>query len=72
MVWITQVGTIPEWRGRGLGAALLVHVMQQFRAESLGKVALFVNTNNPSASVLYRQLGFETVTRRTIYHKQVE
>jgi mycothiol synthase len=70
--WITQVGTIPEWRGRGLGAALIVHVMQQFRAESLGKVALFVNTNNPSASVLYRQLGFETVTRRTIYHKQVE
>lgn len=70
--WITQVGTIPEWRGRGLGAALIAHVMQQFRAESLGKVALFVNTNNPSASALYRRLGFETVTRRTIYHKQVE
>ena len=70
--WIIQVGTIPEWRGRGLAAALIAHVMQQFRAESLTTSALFVNTNNPHASTLYRRLGFETVSRRTIYEKQVE
>ncbi len=70
--WITQVGTVPTWRGRGLGAALIVYVMRQLRLESLNRVALFVNANNPAASTLYRRLGFEAIMRRTIYHKQVE
>jgi len=65
--WIVQVGTHPEWRGRGLGAALVVEALRRFKAAGAEYVTLDVNTNNPRAARVYAWLGFEIVGRRARY-----
>jgi GNAT superfamily N-acetyltransferase len=57
--WIIQMGVRPEWRGQGLGAAILSQVMQSFAEAGLKTAALEVATNNPTARRLYERLGFE-------------
>jgi mycothiol synthase len=62
--WIAQLGVRPEWRGRGLGAALIVPALRYFRAAGLAAVSLGVNVDNPSAARLYTRLGFAVTGRR--------
>lgn len=58
--WVTNVGTIPDARGRGVGAAVTVAIL-----------ALAVERGNPTAWLaasdmgepVYRRLGFRTVGR---------
>ncbi|MEJ3744688.1 GNAT family N-acetyltransferase [Actinomycetes bacterium KLBMP 9797] len=61
--WIVQVGVRPEWRGRGLGAALVAEALRRMRDAGAGTALLDVNVNNP-AGALYTRLGFTTVSRR--------
>lgn len=56
--WIIQMGVRPEWRGQGLGAAILSQVMRSFAAAGLKTAALEVATNNPTARRLYERMGF--------------
>jgi mycothiol synthase len=65
--WIVQVGTHPAWRGRGLGAALVVEALRRFKAAGAEHVTLDVNANNPGAARVYAWLGFEVVGRRARY-----
>lgn len=67
--WIPQMGVRPEWRGRGVGGALLRAALRAFRAEGLDDAMLDVNINNPGAQRLYDRLGFQTTARRTVYTK---
>ncbi len=68
--WIIQVGTHPQWRGQGIGAALMVRALRAWKAEGKEAVMLDVNVNNPGAIRLYRQLGFVIVGRRGKFQKQ--
>jgi len=52
--WIDQVGVVPAWRGRGLGAHLVVRALRSLDGEAW----LTVNLDNP-AQELYASLGFE-------------
>lgn len=52
--WIDQVGVVPGWRGRGLGAHLVVRALGALDGEAW----LTVNLDNP-AGELYASLGFE-------------
>jgi mycothiol synthase len=65
--WIVQVGTHPTWRGRGLGAALVVEALRRFQASGAAHVTLDVNVNNPGAARVYAWLGFQLVGRRARY-----
>jgi mycothiol synthase len=65
--WIVQVGTRPEWRGRGLGSALVVEALRRWRASGGERMLLDVNANNPSAARVYARLGFEVIGRRARY-----
>jgi mycothiol synthase len=65
--WIVQVGTHPAWRGRGLGAALVVEALRRFKAAGAEHVTLDVNVNNPRAARVYVWLGFALVGRRARY-----
>jgi len=65
--WIVQVGTHPTWRGRGLGAALVVEALRRFQASGAEHVTLDVNVNNPGAARVYAWLGFQVVGRRARY-----
>jgi mycothiol synthase len=65
--FIIQVGTRPDWRGRGLGAALVVRALRAWREANVTAVNLDVNVNNPTARRLYERLGFHVVRRRGVF-----
>lgn len=47
-----------EWRGRGVGTALVEVVIDWARARNLHKLTLSVFPHNEAAIALYRKLGF--------------
>lgn len=61
--WIVQVGVVPSWRGRGVGAALVCEALRRMGAEGGRHALLDVNVDNPAAK-LYRRLGFTVLGRR--------
>ncbi|GAA4401453.1 hypothetical protein GCM10023168_11070 [Fodinibacter luteus] len=56
--WIDQVGVVPNWRGRRLGAHLVVRSLRALRKAGCQQAWLAVNVDNPSAHDLYLRLGF--------------
>jgi mycothiol synthase len=69
--WIVQVGTRPEWRGRGLGSALVAEALRRWRATGGERMLLDVNANNPAAARVYARLGFEAIGRRARYVREL-
>jgi RimJ/RimL family protein N-acetyltransferase len=47
-----------EWRGRGVGSALLSHVISWAREQRLHKLSLQVFPHNQAAIALYTKFGF--------------
>ena len=71
-VFISQLGTFPAFRRKGIAGGLMVHVMHQARALGFEKMTLSVNVNNPEACHLYEvKLGFTREYRYTSYQKRV-
>lgn len=67
--WIDNLGTLREWRGRGIASALVVRSLHAFAAAGLTHASIGVDADNPTGAVrLYRSLGFEVV-QRTITHQ---
>ncbi len=60
---LDQVGVVPAWRGRGLGATLVGHGLRSLAAAGAETAWLSVNVDNPAAR-LYERLGFEDSGRR--------
>lgn len=56
-VWM--MGVDPDYRGRGLGRAVLVAGIEHLRTKGLGEVVLEVDSENLPALALYESLGFE-------------
>ena len=50
--------TAPEHRKRGIGAALLKHVIEQARAEGVLRITLLTDMQNERAQAMYRRAGF--------------
>ena len=49
---------LPEFRGKGIGTALLRHVIDAARKEGLTRVTLLTDGGNKRAQALYRKCGF--------------
>lgn len=64
--WIDQVGVDPAWRGRRLGAHLVVRSLTALQRAGSDSVWLNVNVDNP-ARELYERLGFERAGTRARY-----
>jgi RimJ/RimL family protein N-acetyltransferase len=47
-----------DWRGRGVGSALLASAVEWARAEGLHKLSLAVFPHNAAGIALYRKFGF--------------
>ncbi|QDU61175.1 Mycothiol acetyltransferase [Planctomycetes bacterium Pan216] len=62
---IQNLGVVPEARGRGLGAALLLKSLHGFRSVNLRMGSLEVTAENRGALSLYRKIGFRR--SRTLY-----
>ncbi|MCC8537794.1 GNAT family N-acetyltransferase [Xanthomonas axonopodis pv. poinsettiicola] len=54
---VVDISLLPEWRGRGIGSQLIVHV-QALAREAGCTVSLHVLHANPAAQRLYGRLGF--------------
>jgi mycothiol synthase len=68
--WLGQVGTLREWRGRGLATALMLHVMRLMREAGMQDAMLDVDTENPTGAVgLYGRLGFSPERRAIRWEK---
>ena len=66
--YIGLVGTVREWRGRGLASALLADVLQAYRAADLELAVLDVDTVNPTGALgVYTRLGFVPTARDVAY-----
>jgi mycothiol synthase len=66
---VQNLGVVERYRGRGLGAALLMQALSGFRSAGLAMGFLEVTARNEGAVRLYRRLGFRR--KKTIY-KPVE
>ncbi|MEV0397957.1 GNAT family N-acetyltransferase [Polymorphospora rubra] len=64
--WIDQVGVVPAWRGRRVGAHLVATALRSLAADGAREAWLCVNDDNPAAG-LYRRLGFGDAGRRARY-----
>ena len=58
VAWFEDCIVRPEHRRKGIGKALLEHVVAQARAEGALRVMLLTDGDNASAQALYRQSGF--------------
>ena len=54
-----------DWRGRGVGSALVQAAINQARGQGLHKLCLEVFARNTAAIALYRKCGFVEEGRRT-------
>jgi L-amino acid N-acyltransferase YncA len=59
-----------QWRGRGVGSALLAAAIQKARAEGLHKLALEVFPHNQAAIALYRKFGFVEEGHRSKHYRR--
>ncbi len=62
---IQNVGVVPEFRGRGIGRALLLKALAGFAVVGVRRVFLEVTARNEPAVRMYRRLGFRCT--RTTY-----
>lgn len=59
--WIGLLGTVREWRGKGLGRSLLLHGLHSLRTSGLDTGVLGVDSSSPTgANRLYESVGFRT------------
>ncbi len=52
-----------EWRGQGIGTAIVRRLLEIAREQGLGEVEIGAAESNPRAAALYRQLGFREKRR---------
>jgi len=68
--WVGSLGTRAAWRGRGLGTALLLAAFREFHRRGETRVALGVDSENPTGAVrLYERIGMQVVWRADVYEK---
>jgi L-phenylalanine/L-methionine N-acetyltransferase len=60
----------PDWRGQGVGTALLQEAIRWAREMGVEKLALSVYPDNDAARALYRKFGFEEEGRLTGHSKK--
>ncbi|MEV4390800.1 GNAT family N-acetyltransferase [Nonomuraea sp. NPDC049607] len=66
--WIQIIGTLREWRGKGVASALIAHALAAFRAQGFDTTALGVDADNPTGAVsVYARSGFEIFERSSNY-----
>ena len=63
---IMDLALLPEFRGRGIGTALLQEILAEGR-RTARSVTIHVESFNP-AQRLYARLGFERVGSNGVYH----
>lgn len=66
---ITNIAVLGEYRGRGLGDAVLTALISEARARSCTMLSLEVRESNLAAISLYKKHGFSEAGRRKRFYK---
>jgi len=70
--WIGNLGVRPQWRGRGLGGALLRNGFRVLYERGQRRVGLGVDAENPTGALgLYERAGMRRVSRQDNWVKDV-
>jgi ribosomal-protein-alanine N-acetyltransferase len=67
-IHINNVAVLPEYRGRGMGSAVLRHVLQEAQRLGATRATLEVRASNTGAGRLYERLGFHVAGIRPNYY----
>jgi ribosomal-protein-alanine N-acetyltransferase len=67
---INNVAVRPEYRRRGIGAALLDRVIQEARLRKANTAFLEVRSANFAAQALYEKCGFRAIAHRANYYSE--
>lgn len=65
---VTNIAIAPEWRGRGLGNALMADLIQAAMQRGATAMTLEVRPSNAPALALYAHYGFRAAGRRPHYY----
>jgi len=72
-IHINNVAVRPQFRGHGIGTALLRHVLAEAKQLGARRATLEVRASNEAARRLYERIGFYVAaTRRNYYTNPVE
>lgn len=66
---IQTLAVAPDFRGQGLGSALLEGLLSQASELQVGDVFLEVRADNQAAQALYQSRGFREIARRPGYYQ---
>ncbi len=70
--WVSELGALAPWRGRGIASALLRRAFATFASRGLPRVMLNVDSENSTGAVrLYEGVGMRTVRAWDVYEKRV-
>jgi len=69
--WVDHLGVLREWRGQGVGTALLQHTFGLFYGRGIHKVKLSVDSGSlTNAPRLYEHAGMRTTQKYHIFSKE--
>jgi ribosomal protein S18 acetylase RimI-like enzyme len=70
--WVDMLAVLEDFRGRGIGGALLESAFHVFRAHGYGQVALNVDSDNPTgATNFYEAHGMHVRRRWDVYNRKI-
>ncbi len=70
--WLDNIGTLPDYRGRGIASALIVTSLHAFARQGWTHAALAVDSDSATGAFhLYQGLGFEPWTRSVTHEIEV-
>lgn len=68
---IYGLGVMPEYRGKGLGRAILLAGVEMFKAAGASEIMLQVEAQNANALGLYEACGFEVTSTMDYFKKRL-
>ena len=66
VVWISHVAVVEDYRGHGVGQALLDTFVEQNKVDEKSRYMLWVQTQNAAAVNMYKKKGFRYLNKSTI------
>src|SRR5690606_485299 len=66
---ITTLAVSPKWQGKGIGKALLQHLINEADSKGAVRMTLEVRVSNLKAQELYKKFGFVVCGRRPKYYR---
>jgi len=67
---IFTIGVLKKYRRRGIGARLMLHALETFRAKDMTKATLGVDDYNPTKAMkLYEKVGFKVKKKDLVFER---